>query len=203
MAETDPKHGLHAVARRLQDLSDVAHGLDGHLGVAGAVAQEEAVVLRLVEQVVPGHDVDAGTALHEAADLVDLETAVHGAYAGEPSGVHGVGSLRWGNERLKVFYKSCAGCHYITLVETCATTFSLLGSSCLMESGRLSLTTILPNMVPCSLQIIFSCSSEIEEDRIARWEPDLLSQSPGVNAADSDNPVVRQPRVKRLGVVPV
>ena len=94
VAETDPKYGLHAVARRLQDLSDVAHGLDGHLGVAGAVAQEEAVVLRLVERVVPGHDVDAGAALHEAADLVDLETAVHGAYAGEPRGVHGVGSLR-------------------------------------------------------------------------------------------------------------
>ena len=94
MAEADPKYGLDAVAGRLQDLADVAYGLDGHLGVAGAVAQEETVVLGLVERVVPGHDVDAGAALHETADLVDLETAVHGAYAREPGGIHGVGFLR-------------------------------------------------------------------------------------------------------------
>ena len=58
--------------------------------------EEEAVVLGLVERVVPRNDVDAGAALHEAADLVDLEAAVHGAYAGETRGIHGVGSLRGG-----------------------------------------------------------------------------------------------------------
>ena len=108
MAETDPKYGLHAVARGFQDLADVAHSLDGRLGIAGAVAEEEAVVLGLVERMVPGNDVDAGAALHEAADLVDLEAAIHGADAGEPRGIHGVGFLR-GLERHLLKGEPCTG----------------------------------------------------------------------------------------------
>ena len=41
VAKTDPKYGLHAFARRLQDLAYVVHSLDGHLGVAGAVAEDK------------------------------------------------------------------------------------------------------------------------------------------------------------------
>ena len=41
------------------------------------------------------------------------------------------------------------------------------------------------------------------QDRVTRLGPDLLRQSPGVDAADSDDPVIGQPRVERLGVVPV
>ena len=55
---------------------------------------------------VPRNDVDAGAALHEAADLVDLEAAVHGAYAGETRGIHGVGSLRGGIEICIVLWSS-------------------------------------------------------------------------------------------------
>ena len=36
-----------------------------------------------------------------------------------------------------------------------------------------------------------------------RLAPDLLSQFSGVNAGDPDDPVVSQPRVERLGTVPV
>ena len=54
VAETDPKYGLHAVARRLQDPAYVVHSLDGHLGVTGAVAEEQAVVLRLVARLPDG-----------------------------------------------------------------------------------------------------------------------------------------------------
>ena len=64
--------------------------------------EEEAVVLGLVERVVPRNDVDAGAALHEAADLVDLEAAVNGAYARKTRWIHAVGSLRGENERLFV-----------------------------------------------------------------------------------------------------
>ena len=104
MAEADSENGLHgllAVRRRgLEDPADVVHCLDGHLGVSGSVAEEEAVVVGLVERMVPGDDVDAGAALHQAADLVDLEAAVHGADAGEPGGVHGVGPLRNGSDQI-------------------------------------------------------------------------------------------------------
>ena len=106
MAEADSENGLHgllAARRGLDDPADVVHCLDGHLGVSGAVAEEEAVVFGLVERVVPGDDVDAGAPLHQAADLVDLEAAVHGADAGKPGGVHGVGLLRNGSEKRSLY----------------------------------------------------------------------------------------------------
>ena len=94
VAEADPEDGLDGAAGGLQDPADVVHGLHSGLGVAGAVAEEEAVVVGLVERVVPGDDIDAGAPLHQTADLVDLEAAVHGADAGEPGGVHGIGILQ-------------------------------------------------------------------------------------------------------------
>ena len=80
----------------------------------------------------------------------------------------------------------------ITLVETCATTFSLLGSSCLIELDILSPTTILPSMVPCSLQCQSFCHMLLKSktELGIRLAPDLLRQSPGVNSAYSDDPVV-------------
>ena len=93
MPEADPENRLHRLAGGVQDPANVAHGLHGHLGVAGSVAEEEAVILRLVQRVVPRDDVDAGPALDEAPQLVHLEAAVDGADPGEAAGVHRVGFL--------------------------------------------------------------------------------------------------------------
>ena len=55
--------------------------------------------------------------------------------------------------------------------------------------------------VPCDA--INANQRSFETKKSARSAPDLLRQSSRVDAADADDPVVLQPRVERLGAVPV
>ena len=79
MTEADTKDGLDVVCGRFDEILDVFDRFGAHDGIAGAVAQEQTVVLALVQLVIPGNEIDACTAIHQASDLVVFQTAVDSA----------------------------------------------------------------------------------------------------------------------------
>ena len=79
VAHADTHAGAHV--RVGEELANVFHGLGCGVRVAGAVGEEQAVKLQLIEIVVPGHAHHFHAAPQQAADNVVLHAAVHEYYA--------------------------------------------------------------------------------------------------------------------------
>ena len=87
VAEADAHEGTHSPTLAVifcffisQERADMLHRLLTLLGVTRSVGEEEAVEVKLVEVVVPGHADDLHTTLEQATDDVGLHATINEQY---------------------------------------------------------------------------------------------------------------------------
>ena len=92
MTEANSKNRLDSLA--LEDLSDVVDRLGADLRISRSVAEEEAVIFVLIQWVIPRDDLDSGSSLHQAPNLIVFQSAVDGQNSGRSFGIDDLGLLR-------------------------------------------------------------------------------------------------------------